>query len=130
MKEHGSFEIKLVGQVLVIKAYDAWNLETVLRLCDECSHLISQIKDEPWATIVDLSCWELGTPDIWKPVEELNVWANDKNYKYQAVIISFNLQETMLKKTHEVLTHTEKKFCKDTDEAFRWLSDAGIKILK
>lgn len=128
MQEHGSFEIKLVGQVLVIKAYNDWNLETVLRLCDECKILSSQIIDEPWAGIIDLSCWELGTPAIWEAIEELDAWINQNNYKYEAVIINSSLQKKLLERSHEVLSNTETKFCKDIDEAFSWLSDAGIKI--
>jgi len=128
MQEHGSFEVKLVGQVLVIKAYDTWNVETVLRLCDECKSLTSQIIDEPWAAIIDLSCWELGTPEIWEPISKLDAWINENNYKYEAVIINSILQKILLERSHEVLSNAETRFCKDINEAFSWLSDAGIKI--
>lgn len=31
MQEHGSFELKQQGQLIIVTAYDAWNLETALK---------------------------------------------------------------------------------------------------
>jgi len=31
------------------------------------------MSDQPWACLVDLLDWELGTPDIWAPLEDGNL---------------------------------------------------------
>ncbi len=127
MQEHGSFDLKLVGQVLVIKPYDSWNLETALRFCDECKKLASQISNQPWAVLSDLSHWDLSTPDTWEPINELNTWANEHNCQYEVVITTSPIQTELLTKSHEVSTNAQTKFFQDINDGFNWLSSVGIK---
>ena len=126
MQEHGSFQMKIVEQTLIIKCFDAWNLETVLRLCKEYKGLVEQINDKPWACLVDLSQWELATPEMWDEISELNKWGNSNNQKYEAVICSTSLQKTLMEDSHKVLTNVETKFCENIEQAYEWLNSVGV----
>lgn len=88
MQEHGSFDMKIINQTLVVKAFRAWNYETVLRYGTEYKQLIEKLKNKPWACLVDLTEWELATPDIWEHIDELNEWGNINNQRYEVVICS------------------------------------------
>ncbi|MBU2894770.1 hypothetical protein KO495_15770 [Colwellia sp. D2M02] len=126
MQEHGSFKMKIIGQTLVVKCFDAWNIETVLRLCREYKVLVNQIKDKPWACLVDLSQWELSTPEMWDEIDKLNAWGNINNQKYEAVICGMSLQKTLMEDSHTVLTNVESNFFDNIEQAYAWLSDIGM----
>jgi len=86
MKEHGTFELELKGQLIIVRAFDAWNIETSQSLCNNYLKLVDKIKDKPWGCFVDLTKWEHGTPDMWEPIDETNAWAKKHNQKFEAVV--------------------------------------------
>ena len=126
MKEHGSFQIKIVDQTLIVKCFGSWNHETVLRLCKEYKELVEKINDKPWACLVDLSQWELAAPDMWDEISELNQWGNSNNQKYEVVICSMSLQKILMEESHTVLTNVETNFCESIEQAYKWLNNVGV----
>jgi hypothetical protein len=126
VQEHGSFEMEIIDQTLIVKCFDAWNIETVLRLCKEYKELVLQINDKPWGCLVDLSQWELSTPEMWNEINKLNQWGNNNNQRYEVVICSMSLQKTLMEETHTVLTHVETNFCDNIEQAYEWLRSVGV----
>ncbi|QBF82659.1 hypothetical protein EXU30_08135 [Shewanella maritima] len=126
MREHGSFEMEVRDQTLIVKCVDSWNIETVIRMCREYKQLAATICDQPWACLVDMTEWVLATPEMWAEIDKLNDWGNKHNQKFEAVVCSLALQKSLMVQSHEVLTNVETKFCKDLPEAYQWLADAGM----
>lgn len=126
MQEHGSFDMKIISQTLVIKCFDSWNYETVSRLCIEYKELAKKINNKPWACLVDLTQWELSTPDMWDQIDELNQWGNINNQKYEVVICSLSIQRDLMEDSHNVLTNVETKFCNNLTQAYEWLKSVGV----
>ena len=126
VQEHGSFDMKIVDQTLIIKCFDSWNIQTVLRLCKEYKALVETINDKPWACLVDMSQWELSTPEMWNEIDKLNQWGNINNQKYEAVICCLSIQKMLMEDSHSVLTNVETNFCQNIDEAYKWLSSLGV----
>ncbi|MEI6898183.1 MAG: hypothetical protein V5786_12025 [Psychromonas sp.] len=128
MQEHGTFEMKNCGQVITLKVFGGWNYETTLRWCKEYKAHIDSIKSAPWARLIDLTFWELTTPDVWGRVDEVNTWANENNQAYEVVICPLSIQKQLLERAHEVLTNVEIVFCNDIKEAEIWLNAKHMKI--
>ena len=126
MQEHGSFKLKIVDQTLVVQCFGSWNLETVLRMCKEYKELVEQINDKPWACLVDLSQWELSTPEMWDEIDKLNEWGNDNNQRYEAVICNLFIQKSLMEDSHTVLTNVETSFCENIEQAYEWLNSVGV----
>lgn len=126
MNEHGSFTIEVKDQTIVVKCFDAWNSETVIRLCKEYKEHVNTISDKPWGCLVDFTYWELSTPDMWEKIDELNEWGNANNQKYEVVICSLSIQRTLMEASHEVLTNVETKFCENLAQAYDWLESVGV----
>lgn len=126
VQEHGSFQVEIIDQTLIIKCFDSWNLETVLRFCKEYKELVEQINDKPWACLVDLSQWELATPDMWDEIRKLNEWSNNNNQKYEAVICSLSLQKAMVAKSHTAFTNVETSFFENREQAYEWLNSVDV----
>ncbi|PHR72347.1 MAG: hypothetical protein COA66_06440 [Arcobacter sp.] len=126
MYEHGSYKIKVINQTIIVECFDSWNIETVLRFCKEYKEMVEEIKYKPWACLVDLSQWELSTPDMWDEIYKLNEWSNDKNQKYEAVICSLSLQEILVANSHKAFINVESNFFKNIDQACNWLTSVGV----
>lgn len=120
--EHGSFEFEVNGQVLIMRPEGAWNFETAVRCCREYKELANTINDSPWACLVNLLSWELGTPDIWPEIDEVNAWADKNNEKFEAVICSNSLQNTLLEQTYDKFTNVQTAFFDTEEEALKWLN--------
>ncbi len=128
MQEHGTFEMELQGQVISLNVFGGWNFQTTSRWCSEYKTHIDSIKVKPWARIMDLTFWELTTPDVWEIVDEVNIWANSNNQKYEVVICPLSIQKQLLERAHQVLTNVEINFCENKKEAEEWLELKGMKI--
>ncbi|GLS91373.1 hypothetical protein GCM10007916_24420 [Psychromonas marina] len=126
MREHGRFDMQVEEQVIVLKVYGAWNFETTSRWCHEYKDHIDAIKDKPWARLMDLTLWELTTPDVWELVDQVNQWANANNQQYDVVICPLSIQKQLLARAHQVLTNVEIVFCDNLIEARNWLKDNGL----
>jgi len=126
--EHGSFEMTSQSQVITLKVFGGWNFETTSRWCSEYKSHINAIRNKPWARLMDLTYWELTTPDVVEIVDEVNTWANQNNQKYEVVICSMAIQEELLRKVHQILTNVEIKFCENIEEATTWLNSKDMKI--
>ena len=122
MQEHGSYELKVIDNTLIFKAYDSWNFETAKKWGEETKTLARTIKNKPWSCLVDLTKWQLATPDIRDYVYEINLWLNSNNLKYLAVVYSFGIQKSVLKKTHKVMTNVEVEYFKCLEDANKWLA--------
>jgi len=126
MQEHGSFEMEIKNQTIVVRAFSAWNLETALRFAKEFKLLAQTLENKPWACLVDLIKFDSRIPAVWDEVDEINLWANSHNQKYEIVVCNSTLQEFLLKRPHVPLANAKTKFCENLDEANDWLGNLGV----
>jgi len=127
MQEHGTFDIDVIGQTIKVKLYDQWNYEVTVRFVKEFKLKALTICHKPWACVVDLSEWELGTPDIWELLEEGNVWSSEHNQKYEASISQLAVHKQIMEKSDESLSNVETKAFNNETQALAWLESVGIK---
>jgi len=130
MKEHGLYEMKQQGQLIVITALYAFNKEGILKWAKEYKSIAETIKNKPWACLCDINQWEFFTPEAWEVIDEINDWCNINNLKFLGFICSANnlelVKQDMLKKSHSALTNTELAFCNNLQEAYCWLDSVGF----
>jgi hypothetical protein len=126
MKAHGSYKLEVNKHTVTFKAYDSWNYEAAFEWGEEIKGIVNQLKNEPWACLVDLTEWELATPDTRTYISELYSWLNDQNLKYIAVIFGLSIQKEVLEHTYSILTNVEKKYCVDLEQANNWLHSVGF----
>lgn len=126
MQSHGSFELTIKEKTLIVKAIGGWNYETALSCGKEYKALVREFKGKQWACLVDLTDWELFTPDAADYIDELNEWGNANNQKYEVVVCGLPIQQALLEKSHEVLTNVETNFCENLEQAYDWLESIGF----
>ncbi|RHW75395.1 STAS/SEC14 domain-containing protein [Colwellia sp. RSH04] len=126
MLEHGSFSMEINAQTLIIRCYGAWNIQTVIRMCQEYKEHVNSISDSPWACLVDFTQWELSTPEMWEHIDELNEWGNANNQKFEAVVCSLSIQKHLMEISHDVLTNVDARFFDNLTQAYEWLDEVGV----
>ena len=63
MKKHGSYSIEREQNILTIRIYDAWNVETSNELWKKIIVIGERFNGKPWAILCDLRKWGLSTPE-------------------------------------------------------------------
>ena len=125
MVEHGSYSLSISKQTLYVQCFGAWNLETAQHMGEQYKALVLKICEEPWACLLDLTKWELGTPEVWDYIDELNEWGNNHNQKFEAVVCCLSLQRALIEKSHEVLTEVDGRFFENMEQARAWLKSVS-----
>lgn len=126
MKVHGSYTLAVNKNTVTFKAYDAWNYEATIKWGKELSKMVTSMNNEPWACLVDLTEWELATPDSRSYISEFYAWLNEQNLTYLVVVFAHSFQKEILEKTYVILTKVERKYCIDIDEGREWLKSVGF----
>ena len=124
MPLHGKYSISINNQVLTMKAYDEWNIETVISCCEAFRVEAKKLMPKSWSCLVDLSEWELGPPGMLSEIKKLNIWSEKNNQAFEAVIVRDSVQEHFLEKSHEAFKSVESKFFDNHDDALCWLSNS------
>jgi len=122
MPQHGKYSISTNNQLLTVKAYDDWNIETVISCFDAFRDQVKTLKHESWSCLVDLSQWNLGPPEMLNEIKKLNIWSEKNNQKFEAVIVKDSVQKHLLQNSHQAFNSIKSKFFDNHDDALSWLS--------
>lgn len=128
MKGTGDFEIWTTGNILNASVSGVWNEAIAKRYQTAFVKHASALSSSPWAHIVYLDSWVLGTPEIEPIIHELALWCNLNNLKLAAHVYSPNmLKEYQL---NRMLAPGSIRFMlhhfNDVDTAIVWLQHEGF----
>lgn len=126
MQSHGTYQMYITDQTIVITIYAAWNLEAAQSWGRDYISLVTQIESHPWACLIDLSNAELPTPDALSYFDEINQWGRLHNQKYEAIIGASPLQKFITKVAQKNLTDVEIVFFDNLKQGKEWLRQFGI----
>lgn len=125
---HGSYELTLNKRVLVAKIIGAWNKEEGEHYFYDLKNMTEKIVHQPWAMMVYLDKWELGTPGSDEVTLELIKWLAANNLAVVAEVYS----PSLLKKKHiqdmvDSASFPIKRQCFSKEQdAFNWLESEGF----
>ncbi len=128
MFAHGSYELNLKNRVLIAKIIGAWNKEEGKDYFRELKGITKNIIHQPWAMMVYLDKWELGTPGSDEVTLELIKWLAENNLAVVAEVYS----PSLLKKKHiqKMVDNSNfpiKRQCfADEKDALVWLKSEGF----
>ena len=129
MGKFGEFSLRLDGRVVVAHASGISNASNVLDFSRRFKQLVKSLSPGPWAHIVYLDDWQLGTPDIEPIVTQLVKWCEMRQLVYTAQVLNPHaLKEYQLERmVQQGDTHTLRRFDNESD-AFRWLEINGFGV--
>lgn len=79
---HGNHHLEVKGNKLICKISGAWNLEQAQIFVKELKETIKKYKlgaKQKWVRVVDMSGWELSTPDAQLCINNYLEWEQSKN---------------------------------------------------
>ena len=126
MQPHGSFKLSVIDRVIIIEAIGAWNYEAAVVFANEYKKRIEQLNKRPWACLIDLTNWELFTPEASDYLDDINRWAERNNQRFEVVVCGLSIQKALLEKNQEAFTNVETKFCENIEQAYEWLKSVGV----
>ena len=99
---------------------------------DEIKSKVAEFNGQPWAHIVYLNEWQLGTPEVEPIITELSRWCLANNLKYTAIIETANSvrqyqNNKMLIKQNERTDYDRQSFA-NADLAIEWLNSLGFRV--
>ncbi len=130
MQGHGSYELSVINQIVIAKIMGSWNKEKAEQYFTELKSIAHTVILKPWAMVVYMDKWELGTPGSDEVTLELIKWLAGNNLNKVAEIYS----PSALKKMHvqQMINKTQftiDRMCFHDDEnAFVWLASHGFTI--
>jgi len=127
---HGSFDMWLDNQVLLVRIHGAWNEEEAKLYFTTLKETVKEIIKQPWAMIVYLNDWELGTPETDQIAAEVIQWCMENYQRKVAIVYSPNLVKKLQIKRISVksLGVIEQRSFPQEDEAFGWLKSEGYAV--
>ena len=92
--QHGEFDIKISGQVLVASLAGSWNEEAARAFDREFRLAAEPLLGAPWAHLVYLDDWSLGVPEMKPVIEQLVAWCCAHGLKRAAKVYSPSMLKT------------------------------------
>ena len=130
MLAHGSFDLTVDNQVLIARISGAWNEEESWLYFERVKEIIQPIMKQPWALLLLMNGWELGTPETEQVTKEMVRWVSSHGlYKVAEVynpnmLIQLHIERIVKEGPDEI----ERRHFINEKEAIAWLASNGFPL--
>lgn len=128
MQQHGSFTIEVKGRTIEICAFAAWNEQTSKQFTQSYMDLARHLSGAPWACLINLLEWELGTGEILQVGQKLNAWSFENNQRFSAIICGTSLHRQLIEKIQEPTKSIEHQYYTEVEPAQQWLRSLALYV--
>ncbi|MCL9780134.1 hypothetical protein M9194_01655 [Vibrio sp. S4M6] len=125
---HGDYLIEHSGDILIVRLFGSWNKEAAILFSQHLKQTVSQFNGRPWGNMLDMSKWNLATPDIWEVVEELAHWTDQNNHRFEAVVTNKIIEKQLMNQRFEYSPRLTKAFFPDEESALNWCRQQNEKL--
>ncbi|KRS22088.1 hypothetical protein AAY72_05005 [Alishewanella sp. WH16-1] len=130
MVEAKAFQIWVENRVVLACIRGCWDRFSAEDYSRAFKAAASRLTGQPWAHIVYLDDWQLGTPDIEPIVQELVGWCLQNGLIVTAQVYCphsvkrYQLDKMIIEKTPTF----ERRGYANEDDAFNWLEQQGFSV--
>ncbi|RRS06811.1 hypothetical protein EAG18_20285 [Pseudoalteromonas sp. J010] len=115
---HGNFVLAEQGKVLLCKVFGGWNDEQAKYFVDTMSFVIANkflSKNLKWARIMDMSEWQLSTPEANQIISSFIRWEDEHNCQMRCFCHCRSAQINLIKQkyrdSHNVYLFKDLESC-------------------
>jgi len=125
--EHGLFEVKTEGKLLLVNAIGPFNEELIIKYEDALESCIQSLEVAPWNQIITLHQLSLFTPEAEKTLTKTLINRSSRGLSACAVVFENVEAESLVKAQmsrcykNAKVTH---KFSNSIDDAKKWLNSS------
>ena len=127
-RAHGWFSITVDNRVVIIRAFDGWNLEAAKHYSAEMEKTAQAMTGAPWAILSDLTHWALSTPEVGEEIAAMAVKLDALGRTHNAIVArDHGLRQAIV--AQAIRTRTQNpvlEFFDDEATALAWLRDCGF----
>lgn len=130
MSYRGHFTVRQDNQVIFTYAAGGWDVITARDYCSCVRDTVKKLYHEPWAHILLLDDWILGTPEVEPIILDLAHWAMAHKLVCTAKVYQENmLKQYQLDKMNPVSspTYRQQEFT-EQQAALDWLASEGFNV--
>lgn len=124
---HGDYKIWVEDEVIYAKLFDAWNKEAAYKFADEFKTLSEGFTSQ-WAHYVDLTEWQLCSPEVFEVVEQLVAWCIENGMRRAAQVYPDSIIKAQFidKMVVEEIGPFKRAVFSNSCEACKWLTAEGF----
>ena len=128
MRAHGDYSIEIRGHVVEVTVQSTWNAEGMAEFIEDFKRACMPFAGSAWAALVDLTNWELATPETAEQMDRLQEWCLANNQIYEAMVMAESaLVEAQIKRYSMLIEDKlEQRYFSDRIEAQAWLNSLGM----
>ncbi len=130
MQAHGSFNLTVNNQVLIANISGAWNEEESWLYFEKVKEVAQTIIHKPWALLLLMNGWELGTPETERATKEMVKWVSTHGLNKVAEVYEPSplLQLHIERIVKEGPDEIERRHFINEKEAIAWLASNGFPL--
>ena len=129
MLKHEYYDLSTANQILQVKAKGSWDDGIAKQYVATFKAAAMPLTQEPWAHLLNLENWELGTPELEPIITELMVWTLQHGLTCFAQVYSpSQLKRYQVSRMGNGLKSMVKyEIFSEEELAFKWLAEQGFK---
>lgn len=125
---HGTFEISVKGEILIIRFFHTWNLEGAKAFFARYKDLLQQHGLKKFGVLSDLRQFEGGTPDAIEFFEKISDWARENGQAARALIMDSGLKEFTVSRIDKGKNRFQARAFSSEAEALAWFESLGLAV--
>lgn len=129
--EHGNYRLACSNRIIEIVAIGSWNEATIQHLFEQLNELIDSFNGAPFATLVDIRGFALGTPEFKQITIDGTELIVERGLVSDAYVLgASSLSENMVRdmSPKKINDQYERQFFYSHLEALAWLHRRGFSI--
>ena len=125
---HGTYDLKLQGEIIIIRFFGAWNTEGVKAFFETLKSFVLEKQFKQFGTLSDFRKFEGATPHAMKYVEKIPQWNAKHGQIARAQILSHALTDYIVNKPAYGSEFFSINNFEDEEIALAWLEEQGLTI--
>ncbi len=125
---HGTFELSVKGEILIIRFFHTWNLEGAKAFFARYRDFLQQHGLKKFGVLSDLRQFGGGTPDAIEFFEKISDWAQENGQVARALIMDSGLKEFTISRIDKGKSRFQAQAFSDEAEALAWFESLGLAV--
>ncbi|MFT2089567.1 hypothetical protein [Paraglaciecola sp. 2405UD69-4] len=119
------YQIHLVGNVLCVEMRSVWSRGTVNKVLAETQELVAEIKNQPWAALVNIRDWIMPTLEALEGFQNIYDWCAANNQTHEVTLCRFDTQKNIIGDVSKYDAE-HQLYTQSPEDAAKWLTDKGF----
>nr|NJM01657.1 hypothetical protein [Desulfobacula sp.] len=125
---HGTFELSVKGEIVIIRFFHNWNLEGAKAFFTRYRDFLQQLGLKRFGVLSDLRQFGGGTPDAIEFFEKISDWAQENGQAARALIMDSGLKEFTINRIDKGRTRFQVQAFSDEAKALAWFESLGLAV--